>query len=112
MASRERKLRVEENSDKQVLMDFQRQANYRERQRKLSSKKELKKKAWKAQKDRLRYVGKCLEKKALNVKELKMEQKKAPKKKKLALNIKIQKIKNEIDLLKVEQLALRKKISK
>ena len=65
MPSRKRKVRVQENSDKQVLMDFQRQANYRERQRKLSSEKELKKKACKAQKDRLWYVGKCLEKKAL-----------------------------------------------
>ena len=57
-------------------------------------------------------MGKCLEKKALNMKELKMEQKKAPKKKKFALNIKIQKIKNEIYLLEVEQLALREKITK
>ena len=57
-------------------------------------------------------MGKCLDKRTLNINELKMEQKKAPKKKKLALNIKIQKIKNEIDLLKVEQVALRKKISK
>ena len=112
MASRKRKVRVQKNSDNQVLMDFQGQANYRKRQRKLSSEKELKKKACKAQKDRLRYVGKCLEKKELNMKELKMEQKKAPKKKKVALNIKIQKIKNEIDLLKVEQLAVREKISK
>ena len=112
MASRKRKVRVQENSDNQGLMDFQRQANYRERQRKLSSEKELKMKACKIEKDRLRYVGKCLQKKALNIKELKLEQKKARKKKKLALNIKIQKIKNEIDLLKVEQVALRKKISK
>ena len=50
IASRKRKVRVQENSDKQVLMDFQRQANYRERQRKLSSEKELKKKACKTQK--------------------------------------------------------------
>ena len=106
MASRKRKARVQETSDNKVLMDFQRQANYRERQRKLSSEKELKKKAVKAQKDRLRYVGKCLDKKTLNINELKMEQKKAPKKKKLALNIKIQKIENEMDLLKVEQVAL------
>ena len=103
---------MQENSDNQVLMDFQRQANYRKRQRKLSSEKESKNKPCKAQKDRLRYVGKCLQKKALNIKELKLEQKKAQKKKKLALNIKIQKIKNEMDLLKVEQVALRKKISK
>ena len=45
MVSRKRKVRVQKNSDNQVLMDFQRQANYRERQRKLSSEKELKKKA-------------------------------------------------------------------
>ena len=94
MASRKRKARVQENSDNQVLMDFQGQANYRERQRKFSSEKELKKKACKAQKDRLRYVGKCLEKKALNIKELKMEENKAPKMKSLLLTSKFQRSTN------------------
>ena len=81
-----------EKKPKQVLMYFQKQANYRARKKKIEAKrnilenqKELKKKAAKKERDRIRY----LEKKSLRLqtmqKHLEIEQKKMQVKKKEVL---------------------------
>ena len=96
----------------QVLMNYQKQANYRDRKRKAENQREIEKKAARKERDRLRY----LKKKAMNLQRkqevLKKEQKQLKQKESSVLvkvrvsNTQLKKLENQVKEVQVESTKL------
>ena len=110
------KVNAAEKKEKPLLMNFKKQAHYRQRKAKAKSEVERNmveagKKALRSLRDRARYVIKKINTLKTKSKELKEEQKKVSKSKSMVLNIKIKKFRAEMELLKLELVNVREKIS-
>ena len=118
---RERKMAKEEESgynvkkDKAVLMNFKKQSNYRERKAKAKKnmeekKAEAKKKELKSLRYRVRYGLKKISTLKNTSKELKEGQQKISKSKRVISNLKIKKLRTEMELLNMELVKLKHRI--
>ena len=101
--------------DKAVLMNFKKQSNYRERKAKAKKnveekKAEAKKKELKSLRDRVRYVSKKISTLKNTSKELKEGLRKISKSKRVISNLKIKKLKTEMELLNMELVNLKHRI--
>ena len=92
-------------------MNFQKQAKYRERKARVNNKEEAKQRATRSLRDRVRNVGEKIKNLEIKIIEVKEEQRRASKKKKVILNMKMQKFRAEVNLLKVELAILGKTLS-
>ena len=101
--------------DKAVLMNFKKQSNYRERKAKAKKnveekKAEAKKKELKSLRDRVRYVLKKISTLKNTSKELKENQRKISKSKRVISNLKIKKLRTEMELLNMELVNLKHRL--
>ena len=92
----------DEKKEKNVQMDFQKQSKYRERRTTVKNKGVVRQRVRKSLTDRARNVGKKIKNLEIKTKEVKEVQRNASKKNKMILNMKMQKLKAELNMLKVE----------
>ena len=101
--------------DKALLMNFKKQSNYHERKEKAKNiveekKSEVKKKELKSPRERVRYVLKKISTLKNTSKELKEGQRKISKSKGVIRNLKIKKLRTEMELLYMELVKLQHRI--